>query len=147
VLGTNGKSIRRGSENCADGPSRSNGGLTVLRVGIACLLLTFGISNALAETPVERGKYLVNALMACGSCHTPQDVNGAPIAEKALSGGLKFTLPAFVGTAPNITPDPDTGIGTWSDAEIKHAPDARHSAGSWATRRGAVGSRHAGRLL
>jgi Cytochrome c len=43
------------------------------------------------------------------------------IKEKAFSGGLTFRTPAFVATAPNITPDPETGIGSWSDAEIKRA--------------------------
>ena len=43
------------------------------------------------------------------------------IAAKALSGGLTFNTPAFVATAPNITPDKETGIGSWSDAEIKRA--------------------------
>ena len=59
--------------------------------------------------------------MACGNCHTPRDADGKPIAEKALSGGLTFNTPAFVATAPNITPDRETGIGSWSDAEIKRA--------------------------
>jgi hypothetical protein len=34
---------------------------------------------------------------------------------------LTFTTPAFVATAPNITVDVKTGIGDWSDAEIKRA--------------------------
>ncbi|MGH6711329.1 MAG: hypothetical protein ACREEK_20440, partial [Bradyrhizobium sp.] len=53
--------------------------------------------------------------------HTPRDVDGRPIAGKALSGGLTFDTPAFVATAPNITPDKETGIGSWSDTEIKRA--------------------------
>jgi mono/diheme cytochrome c family protein len=59
--------------------------------------------------------------MACGNCHTPRDVDGRPVAERALSGGLAFNTPAFIATAPNITPDKETGIGSWSDAEIKRA--------------------------
>ena len=48
---------------------------------------------------------------------------------------LTFTTPAFIATAPNITPDAETGIGSWSDAEIKRAlvegmrPDHGHLAG------------------
>lgn len=41
--------------------------------------------------------------------------------DNALSGGIRFTTPAFIATAPNITPDPETGLGTWTDEEIKHA--------------------------
>jgi mono/diheme cytochrome c family protein len=74
-----------------------------------------------AESPTERGAYLVNTIMACGNCHTPRDADGKPVAERAFSGGLAFNTPAFTTTAPNITPDHETGIGSWSDAEIKRA--------------------------
>src|ERR1700687_6230629 len=92
-------------------------------IGIACgavLLATCG--SASADSPAERGDYLVNTIMACGNCHTPRDAAGKAIAGQALSGGgLKFTTPAFIATAPNITPDVETGIGSWSDTEIKRA--------------------------
>jgi len=75
-----------------------------------------------AQTDVVRGNYLVNPVMACGNCHTPKDANGAAIEERALSGGgVSFTIPPFSGTPPNITPDPETGIGNWSDEAIKRA--------------------------
>ena len=85
-------------------------------------LWLFAFSNAaVAESQVERGSYLVNTIMACGNCHSPRDANGRAIADKAFSGGLTFTTPAFVATASNITPDLETGLGKWSDAEIKRA--------------------------
>jgi mono/diheme cytochrome c family protein len=84
---------------------------------IAGLLVTV-VTPALAQTPVERGGYLVNTLMTCQNCHTPMGPNG-PQFDKALSGGLPFDTPAFSVTAPNITPDPETGIGKWTDAQIK----------------------------
>jgi len=92
-------------------------------VGCALLLAVSSGAKAAekAESPAERGAYLVNTIMACGNCHTPRDGDGKPIAEKALSGGLTFNTPAFIATAPNITPDRETGIGSWSDAEIKRA--------------------------
>jgi mono/diheme cytochrome c family protein len=65
--------------------------------------------------------YLVNSIMACGNCHSPRDAEGKLIADRALSGGLAFNTPPFVATAPNITPDTETGIGSWSDAEIRRA--------------------------
>ncbi len=74
-----------------------------------------------AQTPAERGGYLVNTILACGNCHTPKDATGAPIMERDLSGGLVFTIPPFTGTAANITPDRETGIGNWSDDDIKRA--------------------------
>lgn len=94
----------------------------MLRIGIAACALWLAASNvAKAETPAERGNYLVNTIMACGNCHTPRDGEGKPMADKALSAGLSFTTPGFNATAPNITPDPETGIGSWSDAEIRRA--------------------------
>src|ERR1700738_3146481 len=98
-----------------------NEGSVMFRIGIACVLLLAASDGAMAESPVERGGYLVNTIMACGNCHTPRDADGKSIAERAFSGGLTFTTPAFIATAPNITPDIETGIGSWSDAEIKRA--------------------------
>jgi mono/diheme cytochrome c family protein len=79
------------------------------------------VGGASAQTPLERGKYLVNTIMACGNCHTPKDAAGAAIRERELSGGLLFTIPPFQGLASNITPDRETGIGSWSDDDIKRA--------------------------
>ncbi|HEX9468089.1 MAG TPA: c-type cytochrome [Bradyrhizobium sp.] len=93
----------------------------MFRIAITSALLLAALSGARAESPAERGGYLVNTIMACGNCHTPRDADGKIIADKALSGGLTFTTPAFIATAPNITPDTETGIGSWSDAEIRRA--------------------------
>jgi mono/diheme cytochrome c family protein len=109
----------------------------MFRIVIICgVLLLASFDGAIAQSPAERGGYLVNTIMACGSCHTPRDASGKAIAEKALSGNsLTFTTPVFIATAPNITPDIETGIGSWSDAEIKRAlvegirPDHGHLAG------------------
>jgi mono/diheme cytochrome c family protein len=93
----------------------------MFRIGIASLLLLAASAGAAAESPAERGAYLVNTIMACGNCHSPRDADGKPVAEKAFSGGLTFTTPAFIATASNVTSDAETGIGSWSDAEIKRA--------------------------
>lgn len=96
-----------------------------LRCGLAFLIaaLAFGSPSASpAQTPVEHGRYLVNSILACGNCHTPKDEAGNAIPGKELAGGgLPFKTPAFDAAAANITPDRETGIGTWSDAEIKTA--------------------------
>jgi mono/diheme cytochrome c family protein len=108
----------------------------MFRIGVVCLtVLLAGSGGAIAETPIQRGGYLVNTIMACGNCHTPRDAQGKSLSDKALSGGLTFVTPVFTATAPNITPDRDTGIGSWSDAEIKRAliegtrPNHGHLAG------------------
>jgi Cytochrome c len=93
----------------------------MFRIAIACVVLLTGCIGAMAETPTERGSYIVNTIMACGNCHSPRDADGKPIEARAFSGGLTFTTPAFVATASNITQDVETGIGSWSDVEIRRA--------------------------
>jgi mono/diheme cytochrome c family protein len=75
---------------------------------------------AMAQASLERGRYLVDTVMTCHNCHTPMGPNG-PQFDKALSGGPRLDEPAFDVIASNITPDRNTGIGDWSDAEIKAA--------------------------
>lgn len=79
-------------------------------------------ASALAQGSLERGRYLVTTILACGNCHTPKDGEGRAIAGKELAGGgVGFDIPPYAGVAANITPDRETGIGAWSDAEIKRA--------------------------
>ena len=68
---------------------------------------------------IKRGDYLVNTIMTCGNCHSPKGPQG-DIPGKHFSGGLSWDEPPFKVTAPNITEDKETGIGEWSDADIKH---------------------------
>ena len=96
-------------------------GETLRSILAVCSAIAFSIGTASAETPLERGSYLVNSIMACGNCHTPKNAVGEPIADKEFAGGLSFSPPPFTATASNITPDPDTGIGKWTDDEIKRA--------------------------
>ena len=86
-------------------------------VALAAFLIV-SAAPAAAETLSERGAYLANGILACANCHTPRDANG-PIASKALSGGRVFDTPAFKVFSSNITPDKETGLGGWSDAELK----------------------------
>ena len=78
---------------------------------------TLGTANAQSDL-VKRGDYLVNGILTCGNCHTPKGPTG-DIAGKDFSGGLSWDEPPFKVTAPNITQDKETGIGNWSDADIK----------------------------
>ena len=85
----------------------------------ACLV---AFTSASAQSPVERGQYLVNGLLTCGNCHTPRAKGGVFDMSKQLSGGPQvFDEPAFVVRGANITPDRETGIGTWSAADLKKA--------------------------
>lgn len=73
-----------------------------------------------AETPAERGAYLVNTIGACGNCHTPKGPNG-PVAGMELAGGFVIDERPFRAVGSNITPDRETGIGGWTDAQIVDA--------------------------
>jgi len=76
---------------------------------------------ALAADPVARGEYIAG-LAGCPVCHTPLDASGvAPDRARAYAGGLEVTEVFGTWRAPNITPDRETGIGAWSDAEITAA--------------------------
>lgn len=63
----------------------------------------------------NRGAYLATALGHCGECHTPRNALGAPRGDMALAGTGQGP---DGGAVPNITPDPATGIGKWSDDEL-----------------------------
>ena len=85
---------------------------------VFAVLATFGMWHAAqGETPLERGAYLMNGIVACGNCHTPQGPDG-PLPGMELAGGLLIEDEAFTVRTPNITPDPETGIGGWSDEQI-----------------------------
>jgi mono/diheme cytochrome c family protein len=85
-------------------------------LGFAAAVVVAG--QAQAQSAVERGSYLVNTIMTCGNCHSPKGPPAA-VAGKDFSGGLSWDEPPFKVTAANITQDKETGIGEWTDAEIK----------------------------
>lgn len=62
-----------------------------------------------------RGEYLVRAVAHCGECHTPRTMTMATDNSRFLAGNPKGPEDHAI---PNITPDPDTGIGKWSVEEI-----------------------------
>ena len=95
------------------------------------LTLHFAFTPAVAnaEGLLERGTYLVRYVAACGNCHTPKGPQG-DIPGRELAGGLKIEEPGFSVITPNITPDPETGIGAWSNAELMRAiRDGKHRDG------------------
>lgn len=89
--------------------------LLALALGAAPIGAAYAQSKA---DLVKRGDYLVNGILTCGNCHSPKGPTG-DIPGKEFSGGLQFDEPPFKVTAPNITQDRETGIGRWTDAEIK----------------------------
>src|SRR5215831_9163019 len=92
----------------------------IMRAALLLTTLSIALAGAaIAQSDlVKRGDYLANGILTCANCHSPK---GPPavVAGKDFSGGLSWDEPPFKVTAPNITPDKETGIGTWTDAEIK----------------------------
>ena len=80
-------------------------------LGIALFVATSataGDSDPQEFTQIERGRYLA-VLSDCASCHT------VPGSNQPFAGGRAIETPFGNILAPNITPDPETGIGSWSD--------------------------------
>ncbi len=88
--------------------------------------------HASADERVERGSYLA-AIMDCTGCHTPGTLVGKPDPQRHLAGSdVGFKIPGLgIFYPPNLTPDPETGLGKWSEADIIKAvrtgarPDGR----------------------
>src|SRR5271169_2272404 len=85
------------------------------QIGAALLLLalTQAIPAVGEEDAAERGEYLVRA-GGCFSCHTAAG-------GRKLAGGRALTTPFGTFYTPNITPDTETGIGRWTDAQFLRA--------------------------
>ena len=90
---------------------------------VAVLVATFASADEIA---VSRGEYLVFA-GGCIECHTDEGKQAVP-----LAGGRPLETPFGTFYSPNITPDPTTGIGQWTDADFLSAfwegvnPDGDH---------------------
>jgi mono/diheme cytochrome c family protein len=110
------------TENLVNGKLNRKMAALLLVGGLA---LHSGLAAAQAKSGSDprlaRGKYLVEGIAACGNCHAERDPKGQVIAARGLSGGMVFDAPVFKAYAPNITPDPETGIGKWSDAQLGKA--------------------------
>ena len=83
-------------------------------------IVALAITPAAAQTPVERGKYLVEGILTCGNCHTPRGPGGVLDTARRHAGGPQVWETAEYRVHPsNITPDKETGIGSWSADEIR----------------------------
>jgi hypothetical protein len=70
------------------------------------------------EQRVERGQHL-SLSSGCNDCHTPGTLYGAPDTSRMLSGSeLGWEGPWGVTYPRNLTPDNETGIGTWTEDQI-----------------------------
>lgn len=62
---------------------------------------------------IKYGEY-ITMIASCEDCHTPQK-DGVPIEGMRFAGGMEFTLPIGTVRSVNISPDPETGIGEWTE--------------------------------
>ncbi|MDP3719063.1 MAG: c-type cytochrome [Acidobacteriota bacterium] len=66
---------------------------------------------------VAYGKYMTRSAL-CGDCHTPIDDRGQPLPGREFAGGMEFLETGYRVRAANITPDADTGIGSWTEQQF-----------------------------
>jgi mono/diheme cytochrome c family protein len=93
---------------------------------LAGLFFLFCVSIALAQGDPKRGEYLSHA-GGCIGCHTEARKDAQPYA-----GGRALKTPFGTFYGPNITPHPQAGIGSWTEADFMRAmregrrPDGAH---------------------
>lgn len=78
-------------------------------------------ADPLPKDPVARGRRLIE-MASCADCHSTFDDRHQPLPGMYLAGGFKFAVPnKGTVSVPNLTPDPDTGIGRHTDEELLRA--------------------------
>ena len=123
---------------------RRVGRILLVLFGVLAVLLVVGITMTVGWRPVigpkkrvvtdkkyptgpervERGRYLVNNVLACLECHSERDWSqpGAPAMASALGAGRNWKNEGMPWlNAPNITPDKETGLGNVSDDALARA--------------------------
>jgi len=74
---------------------------------------------------LERGRYIATGWSGCFDCHTPHDwtAAGTPLVAGMEGAGEVLPYADLPGriVAPNLTPDPETGAGRWSDDQLARA--------------------------
>ncbi|SEE39197.1 Cytochrome c [Rhizobiales bacterium GAS191] len=108
-----------------------------IRLTLAAAAMLFASTAPLlaGDELLDRGKYLVG-ISGCNDCHTPGYFMGKPDATRYLGGSeVGFEIPGLgVFHGPNLTPDTETGLGNWTQAQIVTAlqtgrrPDGRELA-------------------
>lgn len=111
----------------------ASGIVVVGSVGLSLLVtVPSGPAQAADKQAIARGKYLIG-IAGCNDCHTPGYFFGKPDMTRFLSGSeVGFEMPGLgIFHGPNLTPDRETGLGTWTAAQVATAitkgvrPDGR----------------------
>jgi mono/diheme cytochrome c family protein len=69
------------------------------------------------DDPLSRGEYIA-IIAGCRFCHTPANERMQPYEDMRFGGGLGMPANGQVVYSANISPDPETGIGNWSEADF-----------------------------
>ena len=77
---------------------------------------TFG-KRPSPDDKVAYGKYITDAAL-CSDCHTPIDDRGQPLPGMDFAGGQEFVETGYRVRSANITPDANTGIGSWTELQF-----------------------------
>jgi mono/diheme cytochrome c family protein len=105
-------------------------GAVVLALGAVGAVVTSVRANRTIDAPypnihasqdpavIERGRYLVEGPAHCGECHGAVEPPAVSRLGRPLIGGMEFVLPVGTFRVPNITPDPETGIGAVKDEAL-----------------------------
>ena len=93
--------------------------LSVLTAGLVTLAAHAQAQAQAQDDKLQRGEYLAK-IMDCTGCHTTGALAGQPDANMYLAGSdIGFEIPGLaIVYPPNLTPDPETGLGRWSEADM-----------------------------
>jgi hypothetical protein len=70
-----------------------------------------------ATDKLAYGRYMLRAAL-CQECHTPIDEQGTKLPGMDFAGGMELLETGYRVRSANITPDADTGIGTWTEQQF-----------------------------
>jgi len=77
---------------------------------------TYGVRPS-PENKVAYGKYMVDAGL-CSECHTPIDDQGTPLPGMDFAGGTEILETGYRVHSANLTPDANTGLGSWTEQQF-----------------------------
>jgi mono/diheme cytochrome c family protein len=112
-------------------PIKNDPGRTEIKFPVSMFIR--GVPKPLEASPppapsptdkLARGKWLLD-VCSCHDCHDSVDSHMQKLPGKGLAGGMKFPLPngKGVAVAPNITSDKATGIGAYSEDDLRRVLD------------------------
>ena len=107
-------------------------GIAAAGAGLVCVLaLSWGLRDAAAPAAgnapvpqprnaaaIARGRYLAEGLCECFECHSPLKSTGEEEPEPSMLGAGDVTGEEKHHVAANLTPDPETGVGRWTDEQL-----------------------------